>query len=105
MKPRVLVIDDVRTFEEADYHARTAQDGMYQLEKKGPWAMLLLDHDLASYNDFRQEITGYDILCWLEKPENLKYVPDRIALITSNPVGRENMQRVIDSIHQKLGAI
>ena len=79
---RVLVIDDQREFPEADYVAKTAQEGKHQLEHNGPWHLLLLDHDLNSYTEFSKEITGYDIMCWLE--ENPQFLPKSIALITSN---------------------
>lgn len=100
---RVLVIDDERfqdyTIPKGDYIARDAFDGMKQLAENGPWGMLMIDHDLATFDKDGKEVTGYDILCWLE--QNEEFLPHKIVILSSNPVGRANMQRVIDSIRRR----
>ena len=96
---RVLLIDDVREVEGADFTARTFDEGMNQLINKGPWGMLLIDHDLGDFDDTGRERTGYDILCFLE--QNPQYVPHKIVVVSDNPVGREKMNQVIRNI-QKL---
>jgi len=48
VKKKILAIDDVRDFPDADYIARTAKDGIRALREDGPWDLLHLDHDLAS---------------------------------------------------------
>jgi len=58
-----------------------------------------LDHDLGD-----GEMTGYDFMRWLESQVflgSITCVP-KIVLHTANPVGRKNMQLVIDSISRKL---
>ena len=92
-KPRVLVIDDVRVIE-ADYTARTFEEGIAALKVGGPWALLYLDHDLGDPDPSK---TGYDIINFLEA--NPKLLPGRIVLVTSNPVGRKKMQVVIDKLY------
>ena len=96
---RVLAIDDLRDIPGADCVARTAQEGIKQLQENGPWDLLYLDHDLASYDETGKEITGYDILCWLE--QNTEFMPRKITLVSANPVGTEKMQAAINSILRK----
>lgn len=55
--------------------------------------MLCLDHDLGNAT----EKTGYDVICFLE--ENTHFLPKEIFLVTSNPVGRQRMQQVIDKLY------
>lgn len=92
-EPRVLVIDDLRNIK-ADYTARTFEDGIRALTDMGPWQMLYLDHDLGDPDPSK---TGYDIINFLEA--NPELLPDRIVLVTSNPVGRKKMQSVIDKMY------
>ncbi len=98
---RILVIDDVRDIDTADYVARNAFDGMKQLAENGPWDLLMLDHDLATFDRDGKEITGYDILCWLE--ENPQYLPADLHILSANPVGRRKMEKAWESImrHRK----
>lgn len=92
-KPRVLVIDDLRVIE-ADYTARTFEDGIKALKSGGPWALLYLDHDLADENPSH---TGYNIMNFLEA--NPELLPGRIICVSSNPVGRQRIQTVIDLLY------
>jgi hypothetical protein len=102
---RILLIDDLRTFNGIDVIARNYYEGIRQLEINGPWDMLYLDHDLGgarnnSYStDLNREMTGYDILCWLE--EHREFLPKEIILVTDNAVGRQKMQPVIDNLYSK----
>lgn len=102
---KVLLIDDFRdvTLEmvrDADAAkeavvARDYRQGIIFLVSS-KWDLLLLDHDLSSYVDGKEK-TGYDIMCFLER--NPEYLPGKIKLVTSNPVGRYNMQMVIDRLY------
>lgn len=106
---RILLIDDTR--EESapnikrrlDLIARNYWTGIDSLTKMGPWDLLLLDHDLSSYDpaDSRIEYTGYSIMCFLEA--NPEFLPKRIEIVSSNPVGRKRMQMVIDKLYTKDG--
>lgn len=99
---RVLLIDDLRTigYISSTYGidvtdiAITGDLGIERL-KEGNWDLVLLDHDLGSATDK----TGYDVMCFLE--ENSQYLPKEIFLVTANPVGRHNMQVVIDRLYPK----
>ena len=94
---RTLLIDDIRNIS-ADIVARDYFEGIKALEDNPPFEILYLDHDLASFDDAGKEKTGYDIMCWLEEhPEKL---PKKIEIVSSNPVGRQNIQRVIDKLYK-----
>ena len=103
---RVLLIDDTRTEEapnimrKVDLIARTFWTGLDALKLMGKWDVLLLDHDLNSFVEgTNKEYTGYDIMCFLE--ENPQFLPGRIEVVSSNPVGRKRMQLVIDKLYKK----
>ena len=102
---RVLLIDDTRMedapniLRHVDLIARTYWTGRDALVKMGPWDLLLLDHDLHSYDDQGVEWTGYSIMCFLEEFPELK--PGKIEIVSSNPVGRKRMQVVIDKLYKK----
>jgi CheY-like chemotaxis protein len=103
---KVLLIDDMRSMGyvkttygiEVTHVARTFAEGINKL-KSGTFDLLLLDHDLASYDDEGNELTGYKVMLFLE--ENPEYLPKQIMLVTSNPVGRAKMQTVIDKLYKK----
>lgn len=99
----VLLIDDIRNsdFIEVSYgvrptaEARTFDEGIKALET-GKWDILYLDHDLAEVDMAK---TGYGIMNFLEA--NPQFLPKEIVLVTSNPVGRRQMQVVIDKLYRK----
>jgi hypothetical protein len=82
-----LLIDDERNLN-VDVIARTPEAGKKLLAVSG-WTCLCLDHDLGP------EQSGYDILNWAIL-NNL--VPERVQLVTSNPVGRSNMSAALENI-------
>lgn len=92
---RSLLIDDIRDIE-ATVVARTYAEGIYALKNDGPFDVLYLDHDLGEEHP---KHTGYGVMCFLEEfPE---FLPKEIQLVTANPVGRQNMQRVIDRLYSE----
>ena len=100
-KERILAIDDCRELSFAHVLCRTYNDGIAALKFLGPWDVLYLDHDLGAldrqYTDTGAEATGYKILCFLE--ENPQYLPKKIELVTSNPVGRIKMVDLIKKLY------
>lgn len=104
--PRRLWLDDERAAPDSTWMvARTVAEAR-TLMKEHPFHELSLDHDLG------QEVhgTGYDFLVWLERvAAGMEFVPawfkipPIIKLHTQNPVGRENMLRVIESIRRLEG--
>lgn len=103
-KPRLLLIDDVRTEVNLQYDygmypseyditiAKNFNDGIKELNSPEGWDILMLDHDLASYDTEGRERTGYDIMNYLEANPSLK--PGAIEFVTANPVGRQKMEQV-----------
>lgn len=62
-----------------------------------------LDHDLASFYG-NIEMTGVHILLWLiERRNNGLFVPKYYYVHSANPVGAENMRRII--LDNKLGIL
>lgn len=100
-----LLIDDVRTVEfiEATYGAkptnvaRTFSDGIAALKSDGPFDILFLDHDLACFDFEGTELTGYTVMLFLE--ENPELLPGKIVIVSSNPVGRQKMNVVIEKLY------
>jgi hypothetical protein len=92
---RVLLIDDIRNIP-ADQTARSYQAAIDAL-KQECWDNVLLDHDLADFDESGKEWTGYHILCWLE--QNTQYIPKNITLITMNPVARKKMNQVLVKLY------
>lgn len=76
-----LLIDDSRDLK-TDVIARTPEAAK-KLLALGGWYCVCLDHDLGPSLE-----SGYDILVWALKE---KLLPNKIQLVTSNPVGRANM--------------
>lgn len=96
---KVLLIDDMRNLE-ADVICRNYADGMNALLYDGPWKTLLLDHDLASYDEKTgKEQTGYNIICWLE--EFPRFAPKEIICVSDNPVSRRKIEIAIQNIYKR----
>ena len=107
---KVLLIDDLRQFDgeriKTMYYrwspgdtikiARSFKQGIDMLKNRGPWDLLLLDHDLGK-KEGKPEKNGYHIMCWLE--EYTQYLPKDIKIVSDNPTGRKNMQVVINKLY------
>ncbi len=79
-----LLIDDKRDLN-CEVIARTPKAAK-QLLAVGGWSCVCFDHDLG------EDESGYDILKWALAGG---FVPDKVQLVTSNPVGRQNMKNVL----------
>lgn len=79
-----LLIDDERNLN-CDAIARTPEAARILL-KCNCWETVCFDHDLGAVE------SGYDILKWMFEQ---KIYPQKIQLVTSNPVGRENMSAIL----------
>lgn len=98
---KTLLIDDLREIK-ADVVARTFDDGIQALRSGGKFDVLYLDHDLGEdelclIEGDKYPKTGYGIMVFLENNPHL--LPGEIVLVTSNPVGRKNMQAVINKLY------
>lgn len=105
---RILLIDDIRlpVLITATYGiegeftlATNFQQGIDALTQNDTFDLLCLDHDLASYSETGREMTGYDVMLFLEA--NPQYMPKNFLWVSANPVGRRNMQAALDSIRGK----
>jgi hypothetical protein len=99
-KMKTLLIDDVRTIEAVDIIARNYFSGIEML-KSYVWEELLLDHDLASYDETGKEYTGYDVMCWIEQNLPIEKIPKTIRCVSANPVGRAKIEQVIEAINKR----
>ena len=94
--PVNIYLDDVRSMPFGfDIHVRNYKDCIYWLSRNDSICTLSLDHDLG------EDKTGYDVICWIEEQcYNNKFVlPYEILIHSANPVGRANIQRVIDRLY------
>ena len=82
-----LLIDDERSLD-VDVIARTASAGKEMLKSYRKWECVCFDHDLGMEID-----TGYDVMVWAIQN---KLLPNRVQLVTSNPVGRKNMRVALE---------
>ena len=83
-----LLIDDFREYD-MDHTARTAQEGRQAL-LSFPVTHLYMDHDLGDESD----TDGYKVIVWaLERG----ICPAHVQLVTSNPVGRNNMVAALEN--------
>ena len=106
---RRLLIDDTREETSSniqmrlDVIARNYWEGINQLKLNWPWDLLLIDHDISSFELLGglsgKEWTGYDIMFWLEDPANEQYRPKKIVCVSSNPPGAKRIQMVIDKLY------
>lgn len=99
----ILLIDDMRTDESLasmghgtnpTRTVRTYDEAIKVLSTEGPFDLVYLDHDLGE-DDMAK--TGYGIMNFLEA--NTQFLPGKIILVTSNPVGRRQMQTVIEKLY------
>ncbi|MGO9837683.1 MAG: YpsA SLOG family protein [Polyangiaceae bacterium] len=90
-------LDDVRPAPAGWTHAKTARETIALLAAGGV-VEISLDHDLG---DEATCGTGYEVACWIEEAVATRgFVPPAIRIHSANVVGRERMQRAIDSIER-----
>lgn len=100
---KVLLIDDMRTEETLTAMGRVVMptviartyDEAIALLQAQKWDLVYLDHDLGHDEPHK---TGYGIMNFLEA--NTEHLPGQIDLVTCNPVGRKNMQLVVDRLYK-----
>lgn len=79
-----VLIDDMRNLDHVDAICRHSKGAKRFLEQmKGNFECLMMDHDLGLESE-----DGYQILTWALEND---LVPDKVEMVTSNPVGRERM--------------
>lgn len=96
---RMVYLDDERAVPEDWTGAKTA-DGAIILLEHFTVTHLSLDHDLGEGRG-----TGYEVACWLELAVlGHGYPMPAVTIHSQNPVGRANIQRVLDHISERLEA-
>lgn len=99
----ILWLDDIRNPDDynvkADYWAKFFEEAIDFLNNHNI-TFASLDHDLGACEScIKNEKycphvkSGYDVLCWIE--ENNKWPINGIYVHSSNPVGKEKMNRII----------
>lgn len=85
-KDKWAIIDDIRTLH-CDLIAKSATEGITMvIEHFDEIECLCLDNDLGGH------VEGYDVLCQLFI---LDKVPDKVQLVTSNPVAQNRMSKLL----------
>lgn len=82
-----LLVDDKRDLN-CDCIARNYEVAI-QLVHLNIWDCICLDHDLG------EEKTGYDVLSLIIDLLDKDELPERFQLVTSNPVGRDRMGKLL----------
>jgi translation initiation factor 2 alpha subunit (eIF-2alpha) len=91
-----LFVDDLRDPPDSSWVVARSYNEAIDKLKTGEVEILSLDHDLGL------DLTGYDIISWLEKKiyrDEMKS-PKEILVHSANPVGVENIKRAIKSIER-----
>jgi CheY-like chemotaxis protein len=98
-----LLIDDQQQRQDtyqADVWAKTYQAGIEALASQH-FDLLYLDHDLGDFSGSGgREMSGYDVLCWLE--QNMQHLPGAIQIVSSNGGGVPRMRLVIGKLYGQL---
>ena len=113
-----IYLDDIRDQPFGFHvHAYTYDECIWWLNKlRGEIGILSLDHDLGDFAglydpdrlitygaSFEGEKTGYTVMCWIEDQHitNRYPLPEKILIHSSNPTGRQNIQRVINKLYPR----
>ena len=77
----------------------TTPEETIALLETGEVEELSLDHDLGLWNKDGQELTGYDVLLWIEHQVVLHgFQPPALAVHSANSPARARMERAIRAI-------
>ena len=96
-RPIRVWLDDVRDAPDGWTRVFTAHEAISLLEAGGV-VEISLDHDLG---DDERHGTGYTVACWIEEAVATRgFEPPTIKIHSANSVGRERMQRAIESIER-----
>lgn len=93
-----LFIDDIRMPPDDSWVVARNYDEAIRILDTGIVSEISFDHDLGN----SLEKTGYNIVCWIEMKlftGEWAFVP-KMSVHSMNPVGRRNIQTVIDQINR-----
>ena len=101
---KILILDDDKSrheqfasnFKQHELtHVYHVQDAIKRLGSR-IYDAVFLDHDLAGMSDVEsggKEPTGYDVAVWLS--ENPDHRPEQVYIHSMNPVGAENIRKLL----------
>lgn len=94
-----LYLDDERTTPDGWVGVKTYTECVAVLAS-GVVTHISLDHDLGNPTDGKN---GYDVACWIEREchTNPHFRLPMLMVHTQNPVGRENICRVLKPLKEK----
>lgn len=98
-----LFVDDIREAPENFVKVASVFSAI-EIIRHNKVNILSLDHDLGAYACHGGD--AIKILEWLEEavynePDGMKYLPNSVVFHTANPVGRDNMTRIWNSLMRK----
>ena len=101
---KILILDDDKSrheqfsknFKQHELtHVYHVQDAIKRLSTR-IYDAVFLDHDLGGMSDVEsggKEPTGYDVALWLS--QNIDHCPDQIYIHSMNPVGAQNIKKLL----------
>ncbi len=105
-RPIHIFLDDERRAPHGVIQTNTVEDTIELLKtfrvSNCVVTSLSLDHDLGYTNDDGREMTGHDVILWIELQMFQSYYvpPKKIFCHSQNPVGRERIKAGAASIKQ-----
>jgi hypothetical protein len=96
-------LDDIRTPPDEGWEwAKTPSEAIALLDS-ADIEVISLDHDLGF--DGERELSGYQVVLWIEEAVALKsYDPPEMLVHSANPPAHERLLRAIDAIEQRVSA-
>lgn len=95
-------LDDRRAPPDGDWQWVHTPHETIDLVARGNVEELSLDHDLGLVDEEGRELTGYDVLLWIEEQvATAGLTPPRLAVHSANPPAHERMQRASAAIEAR----
>jgi Cyclic-phosphate processing Receiver domain len=96
-----LWLDDRRSPPDSGWEWVTTPDAAIALLKGGGVSLISFDHDLGFDGD--RELSGYEVLLWIEEAVALHgYEPPEMLVHSANPPGHERLLRGIAAIERRM---
>lgn len=94
-------LDDLRPTPDQTWTlVRTPKEAISLLES-GEVQLISFDHDLGF--DGEREMTGYEVLLWVEEAVAVRgFKPPEMRVHSANPPGHERLLKGIESIHRRV---
>ncbi len=97
-----VFLDDRRPAPDDTWVLVTTPSAAISLLETGEVELISFDHDLGY--DGEIELTGNDVLLWIEEAVALRgFQPPEMLVHSANPPGHEKLLRGIEAIHRRAG--